>query len=139
MSRGDRMSVATNGGTLMRLVVRTAATAGMGLLALSACSKTNEQTNEPPPPPPPGVVGNGDIGLVQPVANSEMFASPFDGVPDPDGVNIYFTALVQGEEQPIAAILKVPSTGGEPTTIASGDPLVAPYGIMISTDGQTLY
>src|SRR5262249_38195087 len=36
-------------------------------------------------------------------------------------------------------VYKVASSGGAVTTVASGAPLSAPWGLSISTDGQTLY
>lgn len=61
--------------------------------------------------------------------------SPLDSVPDPDAQFIYFTA--NGSSGP--AVYKVAFNGGDVTTLASGAPLVAPWGLSISTDGRTLY
>jgi DNA-binding beta-propeller fold protein YncE len=61
--------------------------------------------------------------------------TPLDSVPAPDAQVIYFTA--NGSSGP--AVYKVASTGGDVTAVAAGAPLVAPWGLSISTDGQTLY
>lgn len=61
--------------------------------------------------------------------------TPFDSVPAPDGQFVYFTA--NGTSG--AAVYKVASTGGTVTAVASGAPFAAPWGLSISTDGQTLY
>lgn len=58
-----------------------------------------------------------------------------DATPDPDGQMVYFTA--SGGEA--AGVFKVAADGGEVTAVATGTPFVAPLGIAISTDGQTLY
>src|SRR5262245_45160833 len=60
---------------------------------------------------------------------------PFDAVPAPDAHFTYFTA--NGSSGP--AVYKVASSGGTVTALASGAPLAAPWGLSISTDGQTLY
>lgn len=60
---------------------------------------------------------------------------PFDSVPSPDAQTIYFTA--NGSSGP--AIYSVAATGGETTLLANGAPFAAPWGLSISSDGQTLY
>ena len=72
------------------------------------------------------------------VGNDATFSTPFDATPDPEGVNVYFTALnVNGD----ATVFKGPAAGGGACTplYAGGDPLVAPFNIVITTDSKTLF
>jgi hypothetical protein len=63
-------------------------------------------------------------------------ANPLDATPDPDGTNVYFTAMdpVRG-----TGVYMVPASGGLSTEVTVGDPFVAPFGITISSYGQTLF
>jgi DNA-binding beta-propeller fold protein YncE len=54
---------------------------------------------------------------------------PWDAAPDPDGNIFYFTTS--------SGVFSVPAAGGEIATLAQG--MVAPFGIGVSTDGQTIY
>jgi sugar lactone lactonase YvrE len=84
-----------------------------------------------------GPLGNGTVGTINPAANNAtVFISPFDATPDPSGTNVYFTALtVDGTP----GVFKVAAAGGAITAVATGGSLVAPFGITISDDGNTLY
>jgi DNA-binding beta-propeller fold protein YncE len=73
---------------------------------------------------------------VTPAANSADFLSPLDATPDPKGEKVYFTAIA-ADGTP--AVFVSAATGGGVTKLASGAPLVAPFGIAISGDGQTLF
>ncbi len=73
---------------------------------------------------------------VTPAANSADFVSPLDATPDPKGDKVYFTAI-SADGTP--AVFVSAATGGGVTKLASGAPLVAPFGIAISGDGQTLF
>ena len=66
------------------------------------------------------------------------FSTPFDATPDPEGINVYFTALNANGE---ATVFKGPAAGGGDCTplYAGGDPLVAPFNIVITSDSKTLY
>jgi DNA-binding beta-propeller fold protein YncE len=77
---------------------------------------------------------NEAIDTVARVADASAW-TPFDSVPAPNGDVVYFTA--NGTSGP--AVYKVASSGRAVTALASGAPLVAPWGLSISTDGQTLY
>lgn len=77
---------------------------------------------------------NEAIDQVTRIAGAEQW-SPFDSTPDPDGQNVYFTA--NGSAGP--TVFKVAAAGGTPQVVASGAPLAAPWGLTISSDGQTLY
>ena len=100
--------------------------AGVALISLGGgCSK-----DEPPAPAGP------DFSIA-PAANDKAFLSPFDAVPDPDGNGgVYFTAISPGEG---AAVFKAGADGAAPTKLFAGAPLVSPFGITISDDGQTLF
>jgi hypothetical protein len=77
---------------------------------------------------------NEAIDTVTEVADAKGW-TPLDSVPAPDAQSVYFTA--NGSTGP--AVYSVASNGGDVTTVASGAPFVAPWGLSISTDGQTLY
>lgn len=84
----------------------------------------------------PAVV-NEAVSAITPVAagSAAGFHTPMDATPDPDGNQIYFTAMsAQG-----ASIFKVPAAGGTTVTLTVGAPLTMPVGLVVSSDGQTLY
>jgi hypothetical protein len=64
-----------------------------------------------------------------------LFSRPFDAVPSPDGATFYFTAL--GMNGP--GVFSVNAGGGAAKELFSGPPLVAPFGLSVSTDGTTLF
>ena len=76
--------------------------------------------------------GGGNISITKTVEAP----NPFDATPDPDGKNVYFTAV---DPTAGAGVFKVPVGGGAATTVHAGAPFVAPFGIATSTDGNTLY
>jgi DNA-binding beta-propeller fold protein YncE len=77
---------------------------------------------------------NEAIDTVTRVADARGW-TPFDSVLSPDAQVVYFTA--NGTSGP--AVYKVAASGGAVTTVASGAPFSAPWGLSISTDGQSLY
>lgn len=80
---------------------------------------------------------NDVVRTIEPAAvgSTTTFHTPMDATPDPDGNQIYFTAMSsQG-----AALFRVAATGGDVVTLTVGTPLVAPVGLVVSTDGQRLY
>jgi sugar lactone lactonase YvrE len=106
------------------------------LVMVAACNN-----NTPPPTPTVMVKQQPELPLlneaikdVTQIATDKGW-SPLDAVPSPDGKEVYFTA--NGSSG--AGVYKVASTGGSFTALASGAPLVAPNGLTISNDGQTLY
>ena len=105
-------------------------------LLLAACGAAPASTAAPTTVPGQAQLPlmNEAIDAVTQVAAAKGW-SPLDSVPSPDGRVVYFTA--NGSAGP--AVYKVASSGGEVTTLASGAPLAAPWGLSISTDGQTLY
>lgn len=64
------------------------------------------------------------------------FTYPLDATPDPTGAAVYFVARTASGE---AGVFRVPTAGGPVQNVLVGAPLVAPRGIVMSTDGQTLY
>lgn len=100
--------------------------------AATGCSK-NDNIEPTPPPPPAGP----PITSVSAIATtSETFWSPFDGTPSPNADKIYFTALT---EDSAPAVFMVDAAGGAPTKLHSGDPLEAPFSLVTSVDGGTIY
>jgi hypothetical protein len=69
-------------------------------------------------------------------ANSADFMSPFDATPDPDGKNVYFTALTKDGDPGVFKSSATP--GGAVTKLFSGAPLATPVSITITEDGKTL-
>lgn len=65
-----------------------------------------------------------------------IFHTPLDATPDPEGALVYFVARTLSGE---GAVFAVPSSGGPVESVQVGDPLVAPRGLVLSTDGRTLY
>lgn len=119
--------------------LRAGAALSMALAAFAqGCKKDQTGAGEAPAPndDPPVACQRGAIESVEPVARSSMFAAPLDATPSPDGALIYFTALT---ELGPAILRTSPDGRGEPTVLAAGDPLVAPFGVVVSTDGTRLY
>ena len=85
-----------------------------------------------------GGAGGGSATFeAQAACNGETFNTPFDATPDPEGLNIYFTAL---DPTGKAGVFKGPSKGGGPCApIHVGDPFVAPFNLAISTDSAKVY
>lgn len=130
-----------------RLFATKVAGSGLACLLLAilvACGSAPASTSTSAPAPAPTSVPaasqperpllNEAIDTVTQVAAAQGW-SPLDSVPSPDAQFVYFTA--NGTSGP--AVYKVASNGGAVTTLASGTPLSSPWGLTISTDGQTLY
>ena len=83
----------------------------------------------------PDAGGTGGGGSIS-ISKAAEAPNPFDATPDPDGQNIYFTAVdpMQG-----AGVFKIPADGGAVTTVHAGEPFASPFGIATSTDGNTLF
>jgi sugar lactone lactonase YvrE len=118
-----------------RRILRAAMILGAVATAVVAGAACAEETTE-------DSAGKPTIG---PVANDPNIDMPVDATPSPDGKEIYFIANSKvPDEDNIgflrqAAIYKVSAAGGAITKLFQGEPLVAPFGITISNDGQTLY
>lgn len=80
---------------------------------------------------------NDVVTTIEPAAvgSAATFHAPMDATPDPDGNQIYFTAMSSKG----AGVFRSPATGGTVVTLTVGAPLVAPVGLVTSTDGQQLY
>jgi DNA-binding beta-propeller fold protein YncE len=115
-----------------KLTGHAAASIAMALIATAACSNSTSASHEPAPSPSKG---NVSIGTLSPAAHGNGLKSPFDATPDPDGKNVYFTAI--GSNGP--GVFKVAAKGGPVSQLFAGSPLVAPFSIAISTDGGTLF
>jgi hypothetical protein len=83
---------------------------------------------------------------IKPVANAPEASMPVDATPSPDGKDIYFIAFSSRADadgirmERVPAIYKVPAAGGTaPAKLFEGAPLMSPFGITISDDGQTLF
>jgi DNA-binding beta-propeller fold protein YncE len=116
------------------------------LVVLVACGGTPAATPAATTAPAPAATaapaaGQAELPLLNEAIDTVTQAAaakgwtPLDSVPAPDAQSIYFTA--NGSSGP--AVYKVAATGGDVTIVASGAPLIAPWGLSISTDGQTLY
>jgi hypothetical protein len=69
--------------------------------------------------------------------SADSFTTPFDATPDPEGVNVFFTALNANGE---GGVFKGSAAGGGAcSAIFQGDPLVAPFNIVITSDNKTLF
>lgn len=102
----------------------------MGAALITGC-QTQDAPTEPEPTTPTGVT----LASVAPAAEGSTFWSPLDATPSPEGERVYFTATV--EDGP--AILTVGAEGGEPEVLYVGDRLAAPFGVVTSLDGDTLF
>jgi sugar lactone lactonase YvrE len=113
-------------------MILAALTAAAIATAAYSDEKATEQSNAAKP-------------TIGPAANDPGIVTPVDATPSPDGKDIYYIANAKvpdednigSVEQP--AIFKVAAAGGAITKLFQGDPLVAPFGIAISDDGNTLF
>lgn len=65
------------------------------------------------------------------------FTSPADAVASPDGETFYFSARTDAGSAAFFRVVAKP--GSQATALASGGPLLAPRGLVLSCDGLTLY
>ena len=106
-------------------------------IVTAACSKSDDSADG----------SNEGIGLdtLTPVANAPESTTPIDATPSPDGSQIYYIAYASKIDEDsmktlkIPAVFTVPAAGGTPKELFEGDPLLAPFNITISDDGQTLF
>jgi sugar lactone lactonase YvrE len=83
-----------------------------------------------------GGAQDGTPKTLDPAAMAQSaFRLPLDAALSPDGKTAYFIALDPNQNP---SVFTVASSGGTPTVLASGDPLAAPFGIDVSTDGSQL-
>ncbi|MBX3222445.1 MAG: hypothetical protein KF795_18145 [Labilithrix sp.] len=117
-----------------RRIARVALILGAVATAVIASAACADETTE-----------SGGAPSIGPVANDPDIEMPVDATPSPDGKDVYFIANSKvPDEDGIgafrqAAIYRVSAAGGAITKLFQGEPLVAPFGIAISNDGQTLY
>lgn len=77
------------------------------------------------------------IDTPTPVAvGGTIFQTPLDAVPDPTGMTVYFTASTAAGE---SGVFAVAVTGGDVRPVLVGAPLVAARGLVVSSDGRTLF
>jgi DNA-binding beta-propeller fold protein YncE len=69
--------------------------------------------------------------------SSGGFQSPTDAVASPDGRTFYFAAWDDNKQPALFQVASEP--GSSATPLATGDPLEAPIGLVLSCDGATLY
>jgi sugar lactone lactonase YvrE len=131
-------------GRIMRGVVILGAI-GISVIA-SACSSESEDSKKNEEQKP-------GAATIDQVANDPNVEMPVDATPSPDGKDIYFVAHTKvaiseksedGKDQNLgferqAGVFKVSASGGPITRLTVGAPLVSPFGITISDDGQTLF
>ncbi len=132
-------------GRIMRGIVILGAI-GISVIA-SACSSESSEEDKKEENPPAGAP------TIDQVANDPNIEMPVDATPSPDGKDIYFVAhqkvvLTEQDENgaPVplgferqAGVFKVSASGGPITRLTMGAPLVSPFNITISDDGNTLF
>ena len=86
-------------------------------------------------PPAKDSASGDDTGAAGPLDFTAVATegAPLDATPSADGAVIYFVGASGG----MPAVFRVGD--GAPTVLLSGDPLVAPQGLSLSPDDQTLY
>lgn len=84
------------------------------------------------------VTGDGTLGKQTKVADGGAeFTSPFDATPSPDGCTVYFTAV--DPKTLGGAVFSVAKDGTGLKRLDTGNLLVAPVGVAVSTDGKTIF
>jgi sugar lactone lactonase YvrE len=99
---------------------------GALLLAAAVAAGCGKGTTPAPPT---------TLTSAKPVTTDAVHALVFDATLSADGSIAYFTGV--GPNGP--GVYSVPASGGPVGTVVEGDPLAAPMGIALSTDGKTLY
>jgi len=115
------------------VVFGTVATAAI----VAACSEEATSTDE-------GTDQGIGLSRIEPVASAPEAAQPVDAVPSPDGNDVYFIAFATQPGPDGLGTLRVPAIfkaapGAAPIKLHEGEPLMSPFGITISDDGQTLF
>lgn len=116
----------------MTQTIKTTLVLTMGAALIGGCK--SDPASSGPDPETPSTQGM-QLASVAPAAEGEAFWSPLDATPSPEGAQIYFTATV--EDGP--AVLSVASEGGAPEVLYAGEALAAPFGVVTSLDGRTLF
>jgi DNA-binding beta-propeller fold protein YncE len=70
-------------------------------------------------------------------AEGDVFHTPYDAAPNPDGTIIYFIGGIEGVGP---ALFSTPADGSDfHSELFTGSPLVAPRGLVVSSDNGTVY
>lgn len=120
--------------TWPRRALEIAGTAGLSAflgIAAIGCNDPDPEVVDTPPPEQSGP----PITSVAAAAQSSDFWAPLDASPSPEGDAIYFTASTPDGP----AVLKVVPDKGPAEVISSGERLEAPFAVIPSFDGTTLY
>ncbi len=113
------------------------AAAGLMLSVVSACSPAQLMIR-PVAQSGPGEelpLRNEVLSRVEIVGKPELYDTPWDATPDPDGNIIYFTATGSAG----SGVYRVAAEGGESIEVAVGEPFATPLGLAMSTDGEIVY
>jgi DNA-binding beta-propeller fold protein YncE len=120
--------------SLMRLLIALFALS-LAAFGMAACSP--EQLMVKPAPTieaPP--INNELVQSVEKVASAgDLYTTPWDASPDPDGNNVYFTASSQSG----AGLFHVALAAGKAEKLAVGAPFTMPVGLAVSSDGARVY
>lgn len=80
-------------------------------------------------------VHNELISTVDQLARPELYETPWDAAPNPDGDIVYFTA-----SGPFGSgVYQVTPAEGETTELWVGEPFTMPLGLAVSSDGEQIY
>lgn len=113
----------------------------MASVSLTGCHRGDPLSLDADRPPGDGGPSTDPSPLisleVNAAARGEMFWSPFDACPDPDGRRIFFVALSSESEGP--AVFSVESPGATPVALHAGDPFATPFEEVVASDGASLY
>jgi sugar lactone lactonase YvrE len=125
----------------IRGVLPYAATALLALAAACGSDNNNSNTDGGNQNDAGTPLGSGALTTAAVVANGAAFSLPLDSAPSPDGKTIYFTGVAPGTATTASApaIFKVAASGGTTTVLATGGSIGAPFGIAVSSDGNTVY
>lgn len=116
----------------MRLTSQTTLAFTLGVSLLGACKGESPSTTPDPNTPP--ITSGVQLTSVAPVAQGTMFWAPLDATPSPEGQTIYFTASTAEGPAVLAA-----EPGAASRVLYAGELLSAPFGVVSSLDGATLY
>lgn len=126
-------------------IVTLGLAAGLSFTACNSSSNNNQNQPDAGTQPSDGgsaVLGNGSVSSALAIApTGEMFWSPQDSIPSPDGTQVYFIARAPegARNADSAGVFRVAASGGAVTKLHSGAPLAAPVNLTVSSDGSTLF
>jgi len=117
-------------------------------LAVAACNSSDgshptPETTKPKTERDPAIgstLPEAPVPAINAAANDPARSFPLDATPSPDGKTVYYAALSEDADgNKTAGLFRVAASGGDVTTLASGDPLSAPVGVSVSVDGTTIF